>query len=80
MPTIIEEEEFTDVTVMSKEVDKEIQTIQKISLRKATPGPTLIPTDNRNTSPKHASRKTIHQLVNKQSNRDAKLTQLKRTE
>ena len=64
MSTIIEDkelilEEFKD-TVMSKEVEKEIQTIQKISPRKATPGPTLIPTDSRNTSTKHTSRKTIH--------------------
>ena len=83
MPTIIEDvelilEEFED-TVMSKEVEKEIKTIQKILPRKATPGPTLIPTARRNTSAKHASRKTIHRLVNEQSNRDAKLAQLKRT-
>ena len=63
MPTIIEDEElileeFED-TVMRKELEKEIQTIQKISPRKATPGPTLIPTDSRNTSAKHATRKTI---------------------
>ena len=83
MPTIIENKELTlqefEDTVMSAEVEKDIQTIRKTSPIKETPGSTLIPTDSRNTSAKHASRKTIHRLVNEQNNRDAKLSQLKRT-
>ena len=42
MPTIIEDEELIlqefENTVMSKEVEKEIQTIQKLSPRKAISG------------------------------------------